>query len=359
MKFITKLINWLDRKTPERGQYLISEVPVALRTDRGLVRNENQDRVAAMRVNFSNTTKPFIVIALADGMGGMKSGSICATNAIASFFHHLIHLRREAPLDRLKISALAANKHVYEIANGKGGATLSAILVSEDHQPLFLNLGDSRIYVSSGSGDKEQFKRVTVDDSLEEAVGGYGKELIQFIGMGDGIKPHLGPIPGDSSQIVLTSDGTHFLNQDTFYDILLNATDLIQTVDRIGKLVRWSGAHDNASIAITFLPDLLKSLMQSEQSGIELWDPYGALTVMWASENEKEEFKGVSKFIKQIRSEQSNRNEKQSNKNASEKTNTEKKKSEKKTKAKERFEYSDDNQRQIIINPEDKNADPK
>jgi len=359
MTFITKLINWLDRQNPEIGQNSISELSVALRTDRGLVRNENQDCVAAMRVNLSQTTKPFIVIALVDGMGGMKSGSVCATNTIASFFYHLIHLRREVPMERLKISALAANKHVYGIAKGKGGATLSAILVSEDHQPLFLNIGDSRIYVSSGNINKRTIDRVTVDDSLEEAVGGYGKELIQFVGMGDGIQPHLGPIPGSSSQIVLTSDGTHFLNQRTFYDILLNAPDLIQTVERIGKIVRWSGAHDNASIAITSLPDLMKSLMKSETGGIELWDPYGALTVMWPNENEQDQFKGISKFIKQIRSEQSGNKKKPSNKNESHKTDIEKKTVKKETRAKERFEYSDDNQRIIVINPEDKNATPK
>jgi len=359
MTFITKLINWLDRQNPEIGQNAISELPIALRTDRGLVRDENQDRVAVMRVNLSQTTKPFIVIALVDGMGGMNSGSVCATNTIASFFYHLIHLRQEAPMERLKVSALAANKHVYGIAKGKGGATLSAILISEDHQPLFLNLGDSRIYVSAGNIEKRTIDRVTVDDSMEEAVGGYGKELIQFVGMGDGIQPHFGPIPGNASKIVLTSDGTHFLSQKTFYDILLTAPDLLQTVDRIGKVVRWSGAHDNASIAITSLQDLMKSLMKSETGGIELWDPYGALTVMWPNENERDEFKGISKFIKQIRAEQHGNNQKLSNKNESRRAGTKKKRPENKAKVEDRFEYSDNNERIIIINPEDKDATPK
>lgn len=356
--FIEKLITWLSRPTSEQGVNLVTAMPIVLETDKGLVRKENQDCVAAMRVNFSQNTKPFVVIALVDGMGGMKNGSECAIHALASFFYNLIHLRKDIPKSRLEIATLAANKYVYEFAKGSGGATLSAILISEDSKPLFVNVGDSRIYVSSDN-DNSKINRITIDDSLEEAVGGYGKELLQFIGMGEGIKPHIGHVPEKTDRVFITSDGVHFLNQKTFYDVLSNAPDIFQTAKRIGKIVRWCGAHDNASMAITAMTDLLKSLSKSNENGVEFWDSFGALNVLWINENEKDEFENASKFVKQIISELPPTKNGETNNSFNENTPDRKSSSKKKRKRKEKFEYSDKNQIEIVIEPKDKDETPK
>jgi serine/threonine protein phosphatase PrpC len=353
--FIEKLITWLSRPTSEEGVNLVTAMPIVLETDKGLVRTENQDCVAAMRVNISQNTKPFVVIALVDGMGGMKNGSECAIHALASFFYNLIHLRKDIPKSRLKIATLAANKYVYDFAQGSGGATLSAILISEDSKPLFVNVGDSRIYVSSDNNSK--ISRITIDDSLEEAVGGYGKELLQFIGMGEGIKPHIGHVPEKTDRVFITSDGVHFLNQKTFYDVLSNAPDIFQTAKRIEKIVRWCGAHDNASMAITAMTDLLKSLSKSNENGVEFWDSFGALNVLWINENEKDEFENASKFVKQIISELPPTKNGETNNSSNE--NTPDRKSSSKKKRKEKFEYSDKNKIEIVIEPKDKDETPK
>jgi len=277
-----RLIKWLSRRVPEQGTNIATALPIILATDQGLSRVENQDRVAAMRVNaISGGSKPFVAIALADGMGGMKDGAGCAIRALSSFFNALAHHRNASPKERLELAVHSANNSVNAFSGGYGGATLSALLICPDEDSLLANIGDSRIYAISGEDIENNVERLTVDDSLEEAVGGYGRELLQFVGMGDGLKPHVSVVPKEAKRILITSDGVHFISQSTLYDVLLNAPESKQVADRLGALVRWCGAPDNASLAIADLPALGKSLNLTGETGIELWDPFGALNVIW------------------------------------------------------------------------------
>jgi len=277
-----RLTKWLSRKVPEQGTNFTSVLPIVLTTDQGLIRTENQDRIAVMRVNaISGGCKPFVAIALADGMGGMKDGAGCAIKAISSFFHALVHNRNLSSQERIELAVYNANSAVNEFSGGYGGSTLSAVLISPNETPLLANIGDSRIYAISVQGIEKNVLRLTIDDSLEESVGGYGRDLLQFVGMGDGLKPHISLLSKKAEKILITTDGVHFINQNTLYDILLNAPESKQIADRLSAVVRWCGAPDNASMAIFDLPELSKSLKLDGESGIEIWDPFGALHLIW------------------------------------------------------------------------------
>jgi hypothetical protein len=63
---------------------------------------------------------------------------------------------------------------------------------------------------------------ISNDDSLE-ALGGRGKGLLQFIGMGESIKPHIHEVDSINENIILTSDGIHFISHNAFEEILLNS----------------------------------------------------------------------------------------------------------------------------------------
>jgi PPM family protein phosphatase len=284
-----RLVRWFSRPTLASGSNAVPGIPLFLVTDIGLQRKENQDRVAAVRVNtFTPSTKPFVVVALADGMGGMLNGSECATRALSAFFNAIIRFRHNSPTDRLELAGISANKAVYEFSKGSGGATLSAILVTLDQGAFTLNIGDSRIYATVKDGDEQAVMRLTVDDSLEEAVGGTGKELLQFIGMGDGIKPHVAAIPPTANRILVTSDGVHFIRHELLRDMFLYAPDPKQAARELVTLAKWQGAPDNASLAITTLSELTQTLDKSEETGIEVWDPFGALHVMWMKQDQFE-----------------------------------------------------------------------
>ncbi|HFP9928442.1 TPA: hypothetical protein ACHOT2_002999, partial [Escherichia coli] len=61
---------WLHRKNIASSVRRVSTLPVAIATDIGLVRKENQDRVAILKFRPSSKAKDIVVVALADGMGG-------------------------------------------------------------------------------------------------------------------------------------------------------------------------------------------------------------------------------------------------------------------------------------------------
>lgn len=276
-----RLVRWLSRPTPDRGINEVIGTSVILDTDVGLVRDENQDRVALMRLT-TKTGKPFVVMALVDGMGGMRNGAECATLALSAFFNALNRFRLESPRKRLELAANITNMEVHEFSQGGGGATLSALLVSADQQDtLALNVGDSRIYATVDEDDESKVIRLTVDDSLEEAVGGHGKELLQFIGMGEGLIPHIREVPQNAKRLLITSDGIHFIRHETLCDVLLDAQGPTQIAEQLRTLARWRGAPDNASLAIAILPELVHSFPSIEDTGIEIWDPFDALHIIW------------------------------------------------------------------------------
>lgn len=294
-----KLNHWLLRTTRQSGTNIVPDLPVVLTTDTGLIRQENQDRVAAIRVNSKNNS--FFAIALVDGMGGMRDGSKCAALALSNFLNTLIKCRQLPPLERLETATYEANQAVYQFSRGCGGATLSALLVNPYSKTAYIvNVGDSRIYASVAEGSKYLVSRLTVDDSLEEAVGGRGRELLQFIGMGDGIRPHVKEVPNNAERILVTSDGIHFINQEVLTDIFLNAKEPTDVAEELTMLAKWRGAPDNASLAITNIPQLIESLVTSEETGIEIWDPFSALHIMWMKQ-ESGDVDGASDDYRNLR----------------------------------------------------------
>lgn len=276
--FTERLASWLARSSVRRGINQPEGLNAVLSSDIGLVRNENQDLIAAIRVNTpSNVGKPFFAMALLDGMGGMQDGKQCAIIALSTFFYSLIKYRTELLESRLNKATLEANVAVHKYANGNGGATLSAIIIENESQPVIVNVGDSRIYSFSNENGLNAISR---DDSLE-ALGGRGKGLLQFIGMGESIKPHISTLNDSEENIILTSDGTHFISHYAFEEILSHSANFMMSAQRISEYVRWCGARDNASLGVINYNDIIKNLNAHHDIGVELWDPHGNLHIMW------------------------------------------------------------------------------
>lgn len=281
--FQDKIAAWLSRTGPDRSLNQCFDLPIVLGTDVGLQRSENQDRVGALRIGSKTTGgRPLIAIAVVDGMGGMRDGGACATLALSSFFYALT-LYRAHDLQRRAAAAIShANEQVFKFAGGKGGATLSAALIDQDLRPLIVNLGDSRIYAFGGGMKVE---RLTRDDSLAEAVGGHGRELLQFVGMGEGMQPHIRPVPAGTQNLAITTDGIHFVEAATLEAILAHTVELKSASERLSALARWCGAPDNASSAMVDLQLLVERIRRGEDDGIQLWDSGGSLTAIWLRED--------------------------------------------------------------------------
>lgn len=110
------------------------------------------------------------------------------------FPYHPCNASRPCPA-KIYQAVSAANESVFRFAGGKGGATLSAVVLGGGGAAFVAHVGDSRVY---SFGPNMRVERLTKDDSLAEAVGGHGRELLQFIGMGPEMQPFISEIPSGS-----------------------------------------------------------------------------------------------------------------------------------------------------------------
>jgi serine/threonine protein phosphatase PrpC len=267
----------LSRGVLGRKMLSIDKGTIALASDLGLKRAENQDRVSVMK--FSSSTTSYTLIAIVDGMGGMRDGEKAAEIAISTFLSSVLENIRFGSEHAMNHATLAANDAVFAFTNGKGGSTLSAILLCSDEQSITVNVGDSRIYAKDSVLGKVM--RLSVDDSLAEVVGGSGTELLQFIGMGEGIKPHIAQLTQEVSQVYLTSDGIHYIEPQTLSDIIESSDKVIQVVERLIATARWCGGPDNASICAVDLELLTAAECVDNPTVLEVSDPFGSMQFIW------------------------------------------------------------------------------
>ena len=144
-------------------------------TDIGKVRSENQDCVRFIQ----NTLPTYGVLALCDGMGGAKAGSVASDIALTSFIskvtESLTEKKNKDELSEMVRKAVEqANKQVYDrsisdsACEGMGTTLVAAVVKGKDS--CIVNVGDSRAYLISG-GDITQ---ITRDHSFVEEMVGRG-----------------------------------------------------------------------------------------------------------------------------------------------------------------------------------------
>ncbi len=273
-----QILAWLKRPVLEKSNNFVVDLAAMVATDRGVSRSENQDRAVIMRVRPNRPAgSSAVVFALADGMGGMWDGSHCAALSIAAFLQSFAESSEWDTAARLNLAFRKANQAVFAEVGGKGGSTLSVVAVDDRRRAFVGNVGDSRVY----SFDSQiGVKRLTVDDSLEEAVGGHGRELLQFIGMGEGIRPAVHPFDSPCRKFVITSDGVHYIAPETLEQIILNAGNLRMVAERLMFMARWCGGPDNATLIAADLSDPVMFEEVRRFSPVELWDPLSALQMV-------------------------------------------------------------------------------
>jgi serine/threonine protein phosphatase PrpC len=235
---------------------------IALGTSIGPVRKTNEDRAIVIRARYARSPeRDFLLAVLSDGMGGMVSGETAAVLAVSTFTTRTIRSGRMPGHSRLSTAAMAANEAVHQLLGGRGGATLSAVLVEPHQGTIGMNVGDSRVYLLHDDGNIEQISR---DDTLgqylknpEVAADDIGS-LIQFVGMGRDMEPHIITFPfrNSTSSFVLTSDGVHG-NNPMLPVLAREARSPKDLIDRLLKLSELAGGRDNAT-AVT-IPDRLDS----------------------------------------------------------------------------------------------------
>ena len=225
----------------------------AARSDRGLVRANNEDSVyAGARL-----------LALADGMGGHAAGEVASQLVIA----HLAHLDDDEPggdllskLDRAVHDGNSAiAREVEENPDLEGmGTTLTAILFAGDRLGL-VHIGDSRGYLLR-DGELAQitkddtFVQTLVDEgriTAEEAHSHPQRSLIMRALTGHEVEPTLimrEARVGD--RYLLCSDG---LSDPVSHETILEAlklADVGESADRLIELALRGGGPDNVTVVV-------------------------------------------------------------------------------------------------------------
>lgn len=250
---------------------LPGRIDIALGTSTGPQRTENQDRaIVARGIQRQGTGRSFLTFIVADGMGGMESGGVCASMAITAFVAALM-LEKSAISEASLAAALRyADKRVYDRFRGKGGSTLTAIVIDQERGTFVAHVGDSRAVVFSNKLPKD-YNQITVDDTLaafrrsagiDDTFSNSENSLLQYVGIGGGLTPQvkwLGTEAKDSS-ILLMSDGVHYIGETLIQSVCQHASTAEEACKRLLSVSEWMSGHDNATAILVRPPTISRFL---------------------------------------------------------------------------------------------------
>ena len=285
---------WLDRRVKDQSVNEYDSLAACVGTTLGNVRAENQDRAVIVRFTSEKPLRSFLLFSMCDGLGGMQDGARCARLALAELVSDLVHNDDPNLKVRLLRAVSSANTLVATEYSGRGGTTLSAILVASNGQAWGTNVGDSRIYRFTPN---LECKQISVDDTIAGQIQHlrglrsneiekthFSDHLAQFIGMGKELEPHSFEIDISTpeSHYLLTSDGAHGPLTSALSGLVAHAPSEGELVRRILHFSKWTGGYDNASV-VAFGPIPKTALLVERplhRDLIELWDPYSKLELI-------------------------------------------------------------------------------
>lgn len=280
-----QLTAWCMRRTATSGVRRVAPVAAALATEVGDVRSENQDRVIIARGR-DKLGKPYVIAALADGIGGMREGSECAALTLGCLLSSIATESQSTvdPRNWLLNGINKANDEVHAWQHGEGGSTLAAVLATSSGAIFWSSVGDSRVYHANGS----KLTQLSTDDTIAGQLGrganvGFEQsKLIQFIGTGNPLEASVSEIDKSmGGSLFITTDGVHYLDSTPWFaQLIKHASDPGLRVRRLVELSKWCGGQDNASVAMISLGDKLDEGMPSVNGCFEVWDSFGELQVI-------------------------------------------------------------------------------
>jgi protein phosphatase len=230
----------------------------AARSDRGLIRGNNQDSVYA---------GPRL-LAVADGMGGHAAGDVASKVVIAA----LEHLDDDAPsgdmLQSMRQAVFEGSEHLREVIRESPqlegmGTTLTAILFAGGRLAL-CHVGDSRAYLMrdgqmSQITHDDTFVQTLIDDgriTAEEANTHPQRSLLLRALNGQDVEPDLSMREARAGdRYLLCSDGlSGVVSEETLAEALKDP-DPQSTADRLIELALRSGGPDNVTVIVADVID--------------------------------------------------------------------------------------------------------
>lgn len=231
----------------------------AARSDRGLIRDGNQDSVYA---------GPRL-LAVADGMGGMAAGDVASNIVIGAMAPLDEDVPGDALVDALRGAVDTANQQLRDTVDANPhlegmGTTLTATLFSGSKIGM-VHIGDSRAYLLRDG----EFGQITKDDtyvqmlvdegriSAEEASSHPQRSLLTRALDGRDIEPEYSvrPVrPGD--RYLICSDGlSGVVSAETIGETMREYVDPQACVERLVQLALRGGGPDNITVIVADATD--------------------------------------------------------------------------------------------------------
>lgn len=250
-----------DGDSSSRG---LLKVRMAMRSDVGRVRSENQDFAIVADGSESGTGKGHLMV-VADGMGGHKGGATASKLAASTIKERYLAAEGGDVTAILADAINQANAVIYQQAaeneDLEGMGTTTSALVIREGRAWIGHVGDSRIYRIR----EREIEQITDDHSLvatmvregllsaEEAETHPRRNVLQrSMGVSSEVEADVaGPfdlVPGD--RFILCSDGLHGLvSADEISEVVLG-DEIEPAADRLVELALDRGAPDNVTVIV-------------------------------------------------------------------------------------------------------------
>ena len=237
---------------------------IAAKTDKGNVRDSNQDAYAVGE--FSDEVVWSVVC---DGMGGAAGGNIASALAVkvisdkinASYREQM----RDSSIKNMLDSALtAANIEVFDFAEAKpdlrGMGTTVVCAIVRDNQAYIAHAGDSRAYVINNGS----IRQITTDHSMvqdllsrgkitaEQAEHHPNKNIItRAVGVDKRIEIDFEQIDlNDDDTLLICTDGlSNYVSNDEILDLMSDGKHYA-FADRLVKKANENGGGDNITVVV-------------------------------------------------------------------------------------------------------------
>jgi serine/threonine protein phosphatase PrpC len=265
---------------------IVGQIDASLRTDKGRVRDHNEDFVAFHEpAGPSEEDENGWLFIVADGVGGADAGEVASQYATEQTIAHYLAGRETADWGQRLLQAMqAANSDLRQLVAEQVGnnrmATTMVATVLHDSTATIANVGDSRGYHWRDG----RLRQITKDQSLvarlleegaiteEEALNHPRKNVILH-SLGSEKKAHIdlydvGLMPGE--KLVLCSDGLTRHVADSEIAKVISEKEPAEATDILIQLANRRGGEDNISVAVLHIGEHPSPTMDSASPGIKV-----------------------------------------------------------------------------------------
>lgn len=235
-------------------------------TDKGIVRQDNQDAFAIKRIDKKDCT----IAVICDGMGGQNAGAVASDLAVRTFVEYITSKltsrinKNPNYLTVLLNACNEANSVAYDYSKFDDsfsgmGTTLVGGIISDDGDAIIINVGDSRCYLIN----EDSITQVTTDHSLVEGLVSSGaitreqakhhtqKSIItRAVGSEDTINPDIFELKINSNErLLFCSDGlSNYVDEEIIKECCLTKKSPEDICKTLLNLTYSNGAGDNVTI---------------------------------------------------------------------------------------------------------------